>query len=86
MSIQYLSNNKIIFNGMDGTLMNDDKRFMEYLHIICGIDTDPYDNIYKLNDNWAGNILFIKDNTYRLVVCGSGIPIFSEKTGTLITV
>jgi hypothetical protein len=45
--IKYLSYNKIIFNNMNGELINN----YEFLQKVCNIDTTKYDYIYfTLND------------------------------------
>ena len=87
MSIKYLSTNKhkIIFNGLEGQLMNDNTDFMMFVNKICRIDTKQYEYIYKLSDNWAGCLLLIKGNKYRSIECGSGLPLIlsTEKIGEL---
>lgn len=77
--IKYLSNNNIIFNNMNGELINN----YDFLQKVCNIDTTKYDYIYKINDNWAGAYLLIKNNMFRLIECGSGKPIISDTYGKL---
>jgi len=85
MKIIYLPNNKIIFNGMEGTLENKNEQYLIFVDSICGFDVSKYDYIYSLKDNWAGHLLLLKGNTYYLYKCGSGLPIIpgSERIGTL---
>lgn len=56
-----------------------------FLHEICKIDTSQYDSIYHLDNTFAGGYFFISDNgtKYRLIICGSGIPIVSDRSGIL---
>ncbi len=88
MNIKYLTNNTIMFGNMKGTLMNNDQRYMTFVNKICNIDTSKYDKIYKLDDNWAGQLLLVKGSKFRWIQCGSGRPLITEteKNGTLVTV
>lgn len=78
--IKYLTDNKIIFNNMNGELTTN----YEFLQKVCKINTYNYDKIYKLNNGWVGSYLLIKNNTYRFIECGSGRPIVSDTTEKLI--
>lgn len=87
MSIQYLENNKIIFHDIETNLSNEGELInstnLDFINKILKINTNEYDYIYKLNDNWAGKYLFVKGNAYRLVTCGSGKPIVYDESGIL---
>jgi hypothetical protein len=78
--IKYLSYNKIIFNDMNGELINN----FEFLQKICKIDTTKYDYIYHINNRWTGAYLLVKNNNYRFIECGSGKPIINDTIGKLI--
>ena len=71
---------------MKGILVNNDVKHMNFINNICDIDTNNYDKIYRLDDNWVGSLLFIKGNKYRFIQCGSGVPIImsTERIGVLI--
>lgn len=87
--ITYLENGKIIFNKMNGKLINN-----EYLDFIkngfeiekFNINIGQYDYIYILDNKWAGTLLLIKGNKYRTFNCGSGRPFITESeiNGTLV--
>lgn len=74
--------NTIIFNGMDGILINYDDEQIEFINEVLGIDTSDYDKIYKLNDLWSKKYLFIKGDTYKCVKCNYEGPII-ETLGIL---
>ena len=78
--IKYLSYNKIIFNNMNGELINN----YEFLQKVCNIDTTKYDYIYFINNGWSGAYLLVKNNNYRFIECGSGNPIISDTVGKVI--
>ena len=80
----YLENNQILFDGMEGQLMNNNSEYLEFINRIYHIDSSQYDFIYRLYNNWAGCILLVKDNQYRYITCGSGRPIVDESFGELI--
>jgi hypothetical protein len=67
---------------MKGYIMtkNDD---LSFLQKICKIDTSQYEFIYKLDDGWTGGYFFLSGNKYRIIKCGSGVPIVSDKSGVL---
>lgn len=72
----------IVFKNMKGSLATEkDKNF---LRVLGKINTDDYDYIYSLDDGWAGSYLLIKNNNYRLLKCGSGLPIIGDTTGTFV--
>jgi hypothetical protein len=81
--IDYLSNNQILFNGLKGFLVVNHDKLM-FINQILKINSNNYDSIYWLDDGWAGCYLFIKDNTYRFIQCGSGVPIVYDIVGTLV--
>lgn len=87
MSIKFLEYNKIIFDynekSFEGEFANsNDLKFI--INEILKIDKNDYEYIYKLNNGWAGAFLFIKENTYRWVTCGSGVPILSNRIGIFV--
>jgi len=71
----------ITFRGMHGKLVDEPR--MEYINKILKIDCSLYDKIYQLDDGWAGAYLFLNWYNFRLVHCGSGVPIRSEENGVL---
>lgn len=64
-------------------LTDKDEGNKAFLREICGIYPEKYDRVYKLVDNFTGGYFFIKGDKFRVIYCGSGVPIVSDKTGTL---
>ena len=78
--IHYIDTDTILFRNMKGKIETN----MIFLNKVCNINHKYYDKIYKLDDGWTGGYLLIKNNEYRLIICGSGKPIVSDTKGTLI--
>ena len=78
--IYYIDSDNILFRNMKGKKLVD----MQFLNKVCNINCKNYDKIYKLDDGWTGGYLLLKNNTFRLIMCGSGKPIISDTTGNLI--
>jgi hypothetical protein len=75
-----IGKNIIIFNGMKGIRIYEKNKCA---HIaLRKIDFTKYDYAYSLDDGFAGSYVFIKNNNYRFIKCGSGIPIINDKSGT----
>lgn len=67
---------------MKGMLISDNQYGMH--QYICGItNMHEYDSIYRLQDDLAGSLLFIKNNEYVYMQCGSGVPIIHRENGIL---
>lgn len=77
-----ISPTKVTMGNLTGNILTK-KDDLTFLQRICNIDTSQYDFIYKLNDNWAGGYFLRSGDNYRIIMCGSGVPIVSDRSGTL---
>ena len=86
MKIVKFMPNEIIVIDSSGNLLKGrsvDKGDIIFLENIANIDTSKYDMIYFLLGTFAGAYILIKNNKYRYIKCGSGVPIILDYTGTL---
>ena len=68
----------IVFEDYKGFLQKTNFPFIEKK---WNINISDYDCVYKLHGGWAGGWLFIKNNEYVFLKCGSGIPIIEKRMG-----
>jgi hypothetical protein len=73
--------NTVTFNCMHGYVAKN--KDIEFLQRICNINTDNYDEIFHFDEGVAGCYLLVKNNTFRFIICGSGLPIIGGYEGVL---
>lgn len=66
---------------LHGNIANND--CIQFIKLILNIDPTIYEHIYRINDTWAGAYLFLSENNYRYVICGSGRPIIADRIGEI---